>query len=90
MLVTGDNYIPRGTFIKVTGHSKIYMTTNDLNGAGTLNVFPNLRASFTAQPLFWTDDVICPMYFDTSVVIGMRYEDGLLMNNGEIKLLEAV
>jgi hypothetical protein len=80
--------IPKGTFIQFSGHSKVYMTTSDLNGSGTVGVFPSLRAAVDNEVMKHRDDVIMPCKLETSTVVGMAYTDGILMDNGTITLLE--
>ena len=82
--------IPRGTFIRFTGHSKVYMTRSDIIGSGTLNIFPGLIADVGSENMKHRDDVIMPCILETSTVIGMAYTDGILMDNGTILLLESL
>jgi len=82
--------IPRGTFIKFTNHSKIYMTTADLNGTGSLNIFPTLRVAQNANTFQHRDNVVMSCYYDTDTVTGMVYDDAMLMDVGTVKLIEKV
>lgn len=82
--------IPKGTFIRFANHSKIYMLTADLTGNGTMYIFPSLRAVVTAQAFAHRDDVMMPCTYDTSVITGMRYIDGILMDPGVVRLIEAL
>jgi len=91
--------IPKGTFVKFKtavgttpplGHSKIYVTTSELTaGSGTLNIFPPLRTSAQGT-LLTMDNIVMPCYIDTDTVAGMTYQDGILMDLGVIKLVEAI
>jgi hypothetical protein len=87
--VTGGNFIPKGTFVKSNSHSKIYMTTEDRNGAGSVGIYPPLRAAASGT-LSWLDDVQMLCYWDMDTTIGMTFSDGVLMDMGTIKLVEAV
>jgi len=83
--------IPQGTFIRTESHTKIYMVTETLYpNELSLKIFPNIRKDFTNSGLQIADDVIGNFYFDTDTVIGMSYTDGILMDNGTIKLIEAL
>lgn len=82
--------IPKGSFIRFSNHSKIYMTKNDITGNGLVNIFPTLRMAVNATTFNFREDVIMPCYYDTDVVKGMVYEDGILMDPGVIKLIEVV
>lgn len=88
--------IPKGTFIRFSNHSKVYMVKTDVTLSGSLNtvalnIYPNLRQSVsTGATIKYQDDVIMNAKYDTDTVIGMVYEDGVLMDNGTIKLVEAL
>ena len=88
--VTGNTgLIPKGTFVKFNGSTKVYMTTLDLTGNGTLGVYPNLLAS-TSGVFTCKDDVIMTAVYDLDTVIGMTYTDGILMDAGTVKIIEVV
>ena len=84
--VTG--LIPQGTFVKFANHSKVYMTTTDRSGNGVVGLYPELRADITAQAMTCRDDVLMQAFFDTDVINGMAYTDGILMDLGTVKLIE--
>jgi hypothetical protein len=88
--VATSSFIPKGTFIKFTNHSKIYMTTTDRSGSGTCGIFPELRLSMTNVAFNWREDVIMPVLLDVGAVIGMHFSDGILMDNGELTFVEAL
>jgi hypothetical protein len=90
--ITGlSGLLPRGTFVKFAGHTKVYMTTTDvsfINGASsTINIFPTLRLAVSGT-MSYKDDVQMQCLYDTDVVSGMVYSDGVLMDTGQIRLLE--
>lgn len=78
--------IPAGTFIKFNNHSKIYMTTTDLNGSGTVGLFPTLRVAVSNE--LFTRQMVTNFLYDTDVVSGMVYSDGVLMDTGTVRLIE--
>jgi len=80
--------IPMGTFIRFANHSKIYMLKADLTGTGTMSIYPTLRTAVAGVSFAHRDDVIMPCLYDTDTVIGMTYEDGILMDAGTVKLIE--
>ena len=92
--ISGANgRIPAGTFVKFSTHSKVYMTTTEFNGdftSGTIGVYPRLRAAVTSTAMQCNDDVLMTCYYDTDVVQGMQFSDGILMNGGTIKFVEKV
>jgi hypothetical protein len=93
----GGKLLPKGTFIQFAteSHTKVYMLTQDTITSSLehfkLHVYPQLRkAVVDGQGIRYKDDIIINMKYDTDTVIGMVYEDGILMDNGSIKLIEAV
>jgi hypothetical protein len=82
--------IPKGTFIKFSNHSKVYMTTTSLEGNGNLGIYPELRTAVSGASVTHRDDVIMTCYYDTDTVSGMTFDDGLLMDVGTVKLIEKV
>jgi hypothetical protein len=81
--------IPKGTFVRFSNHTKVYMTTSDLdaNTSTTLNLFPPLVSSVTGT-MTYKEDVQMQCLYDTDVVSGMVYRDGILMDTGSVRLLE--
>lgn len=83
--------IPKGTFIKFSGHSKVYMTTSNVTFttgvASTINIFPTLVAAVSGT-MNYKDDVQMQCLYDTDVVSGMVYKDGIMMDTGQVRLLE--
>jgi hypothetical protein len=87
--VTGNTgLIPAGTFVRFPSHSKIYITTADLSGSGTMHVYPALRDDATGGVFNHRDDVMMPCLYDTDTISGMVYTDGILMDIGKVKLIE--
>jgi len=95
-LTTNSNTgkIPKGTFIKFGNHTKIYMTTADVDNStvGTLMyIYPSLRVLVpTGTSITFKNDVQMLCYYDLDTISGMSYSDGILMDVGQIKLVEAV
>lgn len=88
VVVTGNvGVIPRGTMIKFANHGKLYMTRNTLNGDGALGIYPELRLAVNGE-FKHRDDVVMNCLYDTDVIKGMQFEDGILMDNGTIKIIE--
>ena len=81
-------YMPKGTFIKFANHSKVYMTTTDLNGNGSVSIYPTLRTALTSTSVSNDDQVFMTCLYDTDTTRGMVFSDGILMDNGSIKLVE--
>lgn len=81
--------IPMGTFIRFASHSKVYFLTEDLRNNGEMHIFPPLRQNVSAT-FTHRDDVIMPCKYDTDTVKGMVYTDGIMMDVGTVKLIEAL
>lgn len=81
--------VPKGTFLKFANHDKIYMATNNMEAETTLNIYPELRMAVPGgTAVSYLDDVIMKGLYDTDVVTGMVFTDGILMDNGTIKIIE--
>jgi len=90
--VTSNGDIVKGSFIKFSNHSKVYMVTETV-GAGpvTINIFPKLRESLTTAHSMYTGDSVSFTYYrDIRSVRGITFIDGVLSNAGTIELVEAV
>jgi hypothetical protein len=85
-----NGLIPMGTFIRFANHNKVYMTTTDLNtgGSGILNIYPELRVAVSTTTMNYLDDVIMEGLYDIDTISGMVFTDGILMDNGTIKIVE--
>ena len=86
-VIGNSGLIPKGCFIRFTNHSKIYMLSADLLNSGNMSIYPALRADVN-EGFTFRDDVIMPCQYDTDVISGMVYTDGILMDVGRINLIE--
>jgi len=85
--------IPVGCFVKFASHAKIYMvTTADVAASvgSTMNIYPPLRSDVASGSALIYKDITMPCYMETDSVRGMTYSDGILMDLGTIKLVEAI
>jgi len=82
--------IPQGTFVRFASHTKVHMTTADISAAGALPIYPALPAAVTASVMNYLDDVILKALYDTDVISGMTYTDGMLQDPGVVRLVEAI
>ena len=91
-LITGfTGFIPKGTYIRFSNHSKVYMTTSNRTNSGSIGIYPPLRVNIDVVTTVKSrDDVIMDCLYDTDVVRGMTYSDGILMDLGTIRFLEKV
>lgn len=85
--------IPKGIFIKFANHSKIYLATSTVSATSAgqtynLNIYPTLQTALSSTSLKYQNDVLMNCLYDTDTVQGMIYSDGILMDMGEIKLVE--
>lgn len=92
-LQTGD-FMPRGTFFrnKNPAYPKVYMTTEDAApGSNVVGIHPpNQRSVAWSATCATRDLVIGHFYYDTDTVRGMVYTDGIIMDNGAVKLVEKI
>ena len=94
-LNTNTGFIPKGTFIKFSNHSKVYMTTTNLTnspGGSTIGIYPPLRTALTASPVctFTSNDVVMTCLYDLDVMQGMTFVDGIIQDMGSIRMVEAI
>lgn len=59
--------IKAGDFVKFNGHSKVYMVTSDLTGAGTLNIIPSLTTALSDNESVAYDNVSFTMRLNNDI-----------------------
>jgi hypothetical protein len=79
--------LPAGTFITLPQSTKVYMVTSHTT---TLNIFPALRVATTNPTIVTFKNVKMKTRYDTDVISGMVYSDGIMMSTGQVKLIEAL
>ena len=90
--------IPKGVFIKFANHDKVYMvrTAVDITTLGSgiefdLDIYPELHA---AVPISTAANVgsgcVLTYYRDVDSLSGITFDDGILMNSGRVRLIEAL
>lgn len=83
--------IPAGTFIRFANHTKVYMTTTDITGNGVVGIYPTLRVgTAVGTAISHRDNVQMLCRYDTDTLSGMEYSDGILMDIGTVRLVEAL
>jgi hypothetical protein len=94
---TAAKLLPKGSFIKFANHSKIYMVTANVTTQSTavsVPIYPSLRVAVSAATaVYHPGSSVKPTlqyYRDLETLQGVTYEDGILVNPGTIKLLEAL
>ena len=94
--VTSDGVISKGTFVKFSNHTKVYMVTDNV-AAGTVSVplYPPLREALTDTDTLLTANatgtaVSISYYRDVSNLRGLKYSDGLLSTPGVVNIVEAI
>jgi hypothetical protein len=94
--IVNDGVIPKGSFIKFSNHSKIYLVTADVAASVAsapvdVNIYPSLRSAVaTTDTLLTGSNVTLTYYRSLENVTGITFTDGFLSNNGSVKLVEAV
>jgi len=93
-IVTNSNtgFIPKGTFIKFSNQTKIYLTLTNLNNstAGAyIDVYPALKTAVSSTS-FVTSNVKMVCLYDFDTLSGMAYSDGILQDVGQVRLVEAI
>jgi len=87
--LTMTGFLPKGSFVKFASHNKIYMTTTDRTGSGAVSFYPNLQVQVSAgSAVSIANNVLGTFLLDIDSLRGMAYTDGILMDNGTVKLVE--
>jgi hypothetical protein len=84
--------VAAGEFITFSNHNKVYMVTADRIGDGALTIFPALQLTVPLGTLIRTGTSAVKMKarYSTDTVKGMIYTDGVLMDVGQVTLIEAI
>lgn len=84
--------VAAGEFIKFANHNKVYLVTSGRVGNGAISIFPGLVAGIITDELIKTGPtaVLMKARYDTSTIKGMSYTDGVLMDVGQVTLIEAL
>ena len=91
---TTTGFLPKGSFINFSNHSKVYVTTSDTtftSGAVDVNLYPALRTSITSTDFLRTNSE-CQLNYLRSIdqQTGITFTDGVLASVGTIDLIEAL
>ncbi|WP_065324368.1 hypothetical protein [Tritonibacter mobilis] len=91
---SGFGVIPAGYFIKFSNHSKIYLTTADVDLSDatnkSLNIYPRLLKSVPVNSTIQTGNDAIYTYKRDLIGRGVTFVGGVLSNPGSIKLIEEV
>ena len=84
--------IPKGAFIKFSGHDKVYIVKSDVDLTGstaTMDIYPRLRTSVqTSDTVGYGDAAVITYYRSVDSATGITFTDGILANPGTINLVE--
>lgn len=87
--------LKKGSFVKFSNHSKVYIVTEDSNfliSTASLSLYPSLKASVPSSTtsLLYGDSCSFSYYRDIATMTNIQFTDGILSNPGRINLFEAV
>jgi hypothetical protein len=87
-----NGVLSKGSFIKFSNHSKIYMVTATVNsGITPVLIYPSLRSSVTtAHTVLTGTGVLLNYYRDIDNSRGISFDDGILSSTGIVSLVEAL
>jgi hypothetical protein len=87
----GNDNFGIGEFIRFDSDSKVYAVTDPgINGSG-MQVHPPLRTTvYPSTKVWYGSKVTMTARYDTDVAVGIRFSDGILLDPGTIKLVEAL
>jgi hypothetical protein len=94
---TNNVLIPKGSFVKFSNHSKIYMLTANVTttgGAVVFSVYPKLRMQVpSGTSLYHPYSSVKPTlsyYQSLEMLQGITYSDGIMVDIGSINIIEAL
>ena len=91
---TCTGLLPKGSFVKLGTHSKIYIVKADVDMTGataSMNIYPQLTVeSIVGTSLQTGASVLLPYYRDVNTLSGVRYMDGVLADVGPTTVIEAL
>lgn len=94
--LTVNQGIPKGRFIRFSGHSKIYLVIEStvdrhtVDTTATIKIYPQLLHTVAAnEVIYFGLDVHFDGFYDKESLRGVTYIDGILADAGEVKLVEA-
>lgn len=89
--------IPAGTFIRFSSHKKIYAILDDITTTGgtvSMNIYPRLTAPVIEGVSVYHANTstkpVLTFYNSVDTLSGIVYEDGLMVNPGLVKIVEAL
>jgi len=87
--VTGE--VAEGEFLKFAGHDKVYLVTDPGVAGAAVGIAPPLMTSVgSGEVVNMGDTVNMKCRYDVGVILGMSYSDGVLLDPGSIRLIEAL
>jgi len=80
-----------GQFINFAGNSKVYLVTSiGTNGANATITPPLLTAIAQNASIIYGNKTTMAARYDANTVLGIKYSDGILVNQGSMKFIEAL
>jgi hypothetical protein len=87
----GLNEMNEGEFINLYGDSKVYLVVKAGSGGAGVEIYPPLMSSKAAGlPILYGDTVTMAARYNSDVILGIKYTDGVLSDPGSVKLIEAL
>ena len=94
--IVNDGIIKKGSFIKFSNQTKIYMVTADVaasvaSAPVAVAIYPSLRSAVaTTDTLKTGSEAVILHYRSIDSMNGLTFTDGILSSAGSIKLIEAI
>jgi hypothetical protein len=89
--ITGASAMVPGEFIKFANHSKVYMVTDAGAASANVGIAPPLVSALTNGVAIKTGgNVTLTALYEKDVALGIKFTDGILSDNGSVKLVEAL
>ena len=82
-------FLQSGEFISFAGDAKVYLVVN--GDTANIQIYPPLLSSKVVNTLItYGDSVTMQARYDNDTMLGIKYSDGILSDQGSVKFIEAL
>jgi len=87
-IITDDVIVPEGTFIKINGVDKLFLTKNTATNGQNLSVYPAQLPAFGIATMIFDESIEITTFLDTDNLNSIKFQDGILQSPGTCTFLE--
>lgn len=83
--------LTKGEFISFSNHDKVYLVTSNRVEDGSLSIFPPLVSTVPDNTIIkYGNNVVLKARYNTDVILGITYTDGIMSDPGVLTFIEAL